>query len=360
MARDKQIDVIIEEAEVKELNCNKPFVDIKLDNAHSYHLDYCVIATGNSLPRNPTIANSDFYQSSNYFQNPWKIESVQNTAKDHTILIIGNGLTMVDTVFGLLEFGFKGKIISISPHGFNILPHRHNGFVYTKLKDELKSDLDLLSLVKLVNKHIKTVREFGVSAEPIIDSLRPYSQKIWMALSNPEKKLFMSRLRHLWGVARHRIPLHSHDKIQQWRIDGKLRIIAGNLLNMTETEGEIRIEFYDKKEGLKKMITVSRVINCTGPDTNIQNFKDGFLKSCLIQGILTQDDLKLGINADIETFQIKDKTDALHMNLFTLGSNLKGLLWESTAVNELRSQAEQLANKLVERIRLRITSTNKS
>ena len=33
-----------------------------------------------------------------------------------------------------------------------------------------------------------------------------------------------------------------------------------------------------------------------------------------------------------------------HSNLFTLGSNLKGELWESTAVNELRQQANAIAD----------------
>ena len=35
---------------------------------------------------------------------------------------------------------------------------------------------------------------------------------------------------------------------------------------------------------------------------------------------------------------------------FTIGSNLKGELWESTAVNELRSQAEKIAEKLKSRL----------
>jgi len=66
----------------------------------------------------------------------------------------------------------------------------------------------------------------------------------------------------------------------------------------------------------------------------------------LLKGILTQDKLKLGIKTDTESFQVINAEGNPHTNLFTIGSNLKGELWESTAVNELRGQAEKLAEKL--------------
>ncbi len=60
-----------------------------------------------------------------------------------------------------------------------------------------------------------------------------------------------------------------------------------------------------------------------------------------------QDHLKLGIKTDATTFQLVNSEGKNHSNLFTLGSNLKGELWESTAVNELRVQAEKLAENIL-------------
>jgi uncharacterized NAD(P)/FAD-binding protein YdhS len=57
--------------------------------------------------------------------------------------------------------------------------------------------------------------------------------------------------------------------------------------------------------------------------------------------------LKLGIAAETTTYKVKDQEGNTKHNLFTLGSNLKGELWESTAVNELRLQAEKLAEQLL-------------
>lgn len=344
-AKAKKLNLIVIKSEVVDMDVTDHSVSVRIADHSVMNFDYCVIASGNQLPRNPRTLNMDFYTSKNYFQNPWAIESVKDTTKDLPVLIIGNGLTMVDTVLGLLEHGFKGPIYSISPNGFNILPHR-NGIKYSKLVSELKPNLSLYELVKLVNKHIKTVREYGLSAEPVIDSLRPYTHTIWLSLTHEEKSKFIARLRHLWGVARHRIPLHSFDIIQQLRIDGKLYINSGKLLNFTESETGITVTYFDKKENATKTLIVSRVINCTGPDTDLMNLDKSFLKKCLLKGILVQDFFKLGIIADTNTFQVKNKDGENHSNLFAIGPHLKGLLWESTAVNELRIQAEKLAEHL--------------
>jgi uncharacterized NAD(P)/FAD-binding protein YdhS len=130
------------------------------------------------------------------------------------------------------------------------------------------------------------------------------------------------------------------------RIDGKLHIKSGKMTDITEIKDSIVVEYFGKKENEKIKIKVSRVINCTGPETDFMNLEKSFLKNCLIKGIITQDKLKLGINVDTESFQVINSDGKPHTNLFTIGSNLKGELWESTAVNELRVQAEKLAEKL--------------
>ncbi len=347
IAESKSISIKVIDGFVTDLDLSENGINLWLRNDTKIEIDKCIIATGNHIPRNPKIKNSEFYANKNYFQNPWDIESVKDMKGNLPILIVGNGLTMVDTVLGLLEQGFKGGIFSISPNGFNILPHRHNGLKYSKLTDELTENLSLYDLVKLVNKHRKILRKLGISAEPIIDSLRPHTQRIWKNLSENEKNIFMSRLRHLWGVARHRIPLHTHDKLQQLRIEGKLHIKSGRIIDFKDSDEYIMVEYHDKKEGRVNQINVSRIINCTGPETDLMSLEKKFLKNCIVKGIIKQDNLNLGIITNTETFEVINRTGKSQTNLFTLGSNLKGELWESTAVNELRDQAEKLAEKIL-------------
>jgi uncharacterized NAD(P)/FAD-binding protein YdhS len=323
-------------------------VVVTFENGESKTFDLCVLATGNQVPRNPDIKNKAFFEGKNYFQNPWSGESVENVKSDLPVLILGNGLTMVDTVLGLLEKKVKNSIISLSPNGFNILPHRHNGLQYGDFVKELKEGMSLAEISALVFKHIKKIRRLGISAEPLIDSLRPHTQRIWRQFSDAEKALFMSRFRHLWGVARHRIPLHIHDKIQQLRIENRLSVLSGRVINFEETENGVRVSYFDKRKKQQVELKVSRVINCTGPETDLNRLPNYFLFENLKEGLITQDPLKLGINASPESFEIIDANGNTIPQIRTLGGNLKGVLWESTAVNELRTQAERLAKLLAE------------
>jgi uncharacterized NAD(P)/FAD-binding protein YdhS len=320
---------------------------IELDSGERLEVDHCVIASGNNLPGHPKIDDTRFFSSKNYFQNPWDRSTVLDTDPDLPVLIVGNGLTMVDTVIGLLENHFPNKIISISPNGFNILPHRHSNFKYAKMIEEMKAEVTLHQLVALFNKHVKKLTVFGLSAEPIIDAMRPHTSRIWQQMTLREKRTFMGRLRHLWGVARHRIPPHIHDLMQQLQIEGRLKIYSGKLISLADDGPGVQVRFFNKKNRALEEIVVSRVINCTGPETDFTRLKNNFLSQSLRDGLISQDELKLGINTDVQTFEVIGVDGKTQQNLYTLGGHLKGMLWESTAVAEIREQAERLAKLIL-------------
>ncbi len=323
-------------------------VKVILQNGGSVIANYIVLATGNSLPRNPQITNQDYFSSVTYFRNPWHPASVSTLNQTGDVLIIGNGLTMVDTVMGLIEKGFKNKIHSISANGFGVLPHRHFGIQYTGLVKELQTRFELYKLVGIVNKHIKKVRKLGVSAGPVIDSLRPYSQRIWESLSLDEKKKFLSRLRHLWGVARHRLPVFIFDIIQKLRIEGQLVVHEGTIINITETDQLANVTFFNSKKKHEETLTVQRVINCTGPESSIYKTLNPLLRKLAEKKIISSDPLELGINIDVKTYNIINAEGEKINSVYTLGNNLKGQLWETVAVPELRLQAQQLSKILLE------------
>ncbi len=334
-------------SEVTQLS-RTPFEYRLTTKENSYDVHSCVLATGNERPKTPTTISKTIEQSAYYFGNPWLNEIYNNSQHLHRLLIIGNGLTMVDTVMGLYQRGFKGTIYSISPNGFNILPHRNNGLLYSKLNEELPTKKGLREIASSTFKHIRIVRKFGLSAEPVIDSLRPHVQKIWQELTIQEKKLFLSRIRHLWGVARHRIPLHMHDKIQQLRIEKKLHIIAGRLHSAEPGEKGIDVVFTDKKTGRNESLSFDRIINCTGPNSDLHHTTSPLLKQLYKDGYIIQDELKLGLRVDLNTYQLINSEGAISPCFYTLGGHLRGELWESTAVNELRTQAKELALKILQ------------
>jgi uncharacterized NAD(P)/FAD-binding protein YdhS len=304
-------------------------------------VDYLILATGNELPGNPQIRNVDFFNSNLYQQNPWRID-ISKINKEEPILILGNGLTMVDTVMELRENGFQQKIVSVSPNGFNILPHRNFSFQYNGPIKDLKEDKSLLELLSLFKSELKKLNEFGISAEPLIDALRPNTQGIWQTLTTEEKRIFMQRLRHLWGVARHRIPFSSYDYIQKERIAKRLEILAGKVDDLTINENSVLASIYDKKNKTELHSQFSQVINCTGPETKIEKTGNEILIQLKSDGFIVQDDLQLGIEVS-DSYQIINSQNQVQENMFAIGGLLKGKLWESTAINELRVQTKRIS-----------------
>lgn len=331
---------------------------VLLKSGEKFFADAIVLATGNARPRNPSISNMSFYESNKYLNNPWGMIDYK-VERDSNVLILGNGLTMVDVVQTLFfKKEFNGTVHSISPNGFGILQHQHNGLCYNGMINDLTDDLNLLELVRLLNKHIKKVREVGLSTELVIDSLRPKTQKIWKSLSLDEKKKFLNRLRHLWGVARHRLPIQVYDFIQQLKIDGRLKIWAGSIQNIREFDGEVKVDFFDKKSNIAKSMIVSQIINCTGPETDIERMEDHLFTNLISSGMILPDPLRLGLEADPASFQVINKTNNVTCSFYAIGGLLRGLLWESTAIPEIRLQAKIIADHFTQSWLRRVAARN--
>jgi uncharacterized NAD(P)/FAD-binding protein YdhS len=326
---------------------------INLNGGKEIDGDYVILATGNVLPRNPPILNLSFYQSKKYFNNPWLPSFVENLDFAKDIFIIGNGLTMADTVLSLMEKKYDGVIYSLSPNGFRILPHEHPNIPYDDLIKELNDPKSLYQMMKLVNKHIKTIKKLGLKPEAVIDSLRPLTQSLWLGFSHDEKKQFISRIRHLWGVARHRLPAQSYEIIEKMKNARKLVIYAGYVVDMTEENGSCRIEFFEKKTKTVQSISVGRVINCTGPEVDIQKMDDILFKNLIKSNLISPDPLNMGIEADPRTLQVLNGEHERDDSFFAIGSLLRGLLWESTAIPEIRSQAKNIADQIISKEKFR-------
>ncbi len=87
---------------------------------------------------------------------------------------------------------------------------------------------------------------------------------------------------------------------------------------------------------------MGRVINCTGPSLNILKSKSLLIQNLTKRGMIQPDELFLGIHTDSDGHVI-DTKGQVNNAIYTLGGNLRGLLWESTAVPELRVQAAKLS-----------------
>jgi uncharacterized NAD(P)/FAD-binding protein YdhS len=109
--------------------------------------------------------------------------------------------------------------------------------------------------------------------------------------------------------------------------------------------GFVEARIRERASGDVKSIKAARVINCTGP-SDLARTRSPLIRDLLRQGLVRADPFGIGLDAEPDG-SLLDRNGAPSRSLSTLGPPLKGLLWESTAVPELRAQAHALSLRLL-------------
>jgi uncharacterized NAD(P)/FAD-binding protein YdhS len=177
-----------------------------------------------------------------------------------------------------------------------------------------------------------------------VDKLRPWTQRIWQHLSLAEKEQFLSEFRTPWNVLRHRVPQAAHGRLTAALEAGRLEVIKGRITAMQTRNGKLQI-IVDQGSGTPRTLQPGAALNCTGPAEGYPGNSDLYT-NLLDRGLMSRDDTGMGIRAAAD-FAVLDATGTRSSWLMALGPPLKGILWETTAVPELRAQAFRVAEIIV-------------
>jgi len=342
------IDVEVIDAFADDIQPNDETYTIILNNGNTVTADGIVLATGNSKPQDLFVNGKPLDNCKNYYANPWCDDCVSDVKDLKSILVVGNGLTMIDTLLGIKENGFSGTIYTISPNGFSLMPHRHVDTKYTLLQKEIEHVKTLKQLRKIVYRHIIKVRNFGLSPELVTDALRSSTVKIWQQFTDEEKATFLKELSYQWNVVRHRTPHHIYDYLLKLKDENKFLPYTGSMKSFfIDADDKVHVIFTNKIAGKDEWLVVERIINCTGPNSKLEQSDNILLRNLANKGLITSDKFNLGINTHGKDYSIVDAKGNHHPNIYTIGTNLKGKLWESVAVPELRVQAEETAMQII-------------
>ncbi|HVK81430.1 MAG TPA: hydroxyacylglutathione hydrolase, partial [Verrucomicrobiae bacterium] len=93
---------------------------------------------------------------------------------------------------------------------------------------------------------------------------------------------------------------------------------------------------------------VTRVVNCTGPCTDVRATRNPLLRSLVEKGAVRRHDTGLGLDV-ADDGALVDQSGAPHASLFALGPLTQGAFWEATAIPEIRARAAALAHRLTTR-----------
>lgn len=305
------------------------------------HARLVVLAVGNFPPADPMPLRK--LSGRRYARYAWSPEALAGISDSESILLIGSGLTAIDQLVALESSGHKGPIFMLSRRGLLPAIHQQEPAWPTAWTEDLPGAIGLL--VAKVREQVREAAAQGIGWRAVIDSMRPATQRLWKNMDLQERKRFLRHVRCFWEVHRHRVAPEIGSMLQAMCQSGRLRTEAGRVVECIEHDNHVDVTFRDRQSGEVRLLRVSRIVNCTGHETDARKIDSPIVQSLLTSGLARVDASLQGLEISDDGALIGSDGD-VSRNLFALGSVRKGLLWESTAVPELRAQAQALATRL--------------
>lgn len=322
---------------------------IETTGGRSIQADLVVIAVGHRPPKDP-FASAWEGPRGRFIADPWASLVLSQIGPGEPVLLLGSGLTAVDVILTLSRPDRTVPLIAISRRG--LMPMTHltgqpppvnvSGLIAGWLSAD--HELTVREITAELRSVIASSQASGIDWRQVLDAIRPSIPMLWARLAPQQRSRFIRHLRAFWEVHRHRMAPAIGEKISGLRAAGILEVAAGTLVSAKVSEDEIDVIYSPRGKSLAQVLRVSWIINCTGPGAHNRQETHPFLRPLLDAGILANDELCLGLLTD-ELGRALSESGNPHEDVFVAGTLRKPNLWESTAVPELRAQAQIVARE---------------
>ncbi len=310
-----------------------------------------VLALGNLPPKFPSQISMDPKLAegtigSRVIEDPWKAPWYKSVGTYDTVCVLGTGLTMIDMVVALKREGHRGVVYAVSRHG--LLPWGHD-LELEPVKAEL---LELAGGDRIrMQSMVRNFRRLVVSSynpRQVIDSLRVHTPELWQKFSERDGRRFLRHLSTYWDVLRHRVAPAIHAQVQEAIRDQSLVVKAGRIgsISLNSADNLIEIGYFARKpSAARQNLMVDYIVNCTGP-TNFTKGYPACLESLVREGVVSFDRYGMGLKVDAAC-KVADAP------IWGIGPMCRGTFWETTAMPEIRVQAQSVASSIVKAFNLR-------
>jgi uncharacterized NAD(P)/FAD-binding protein YdhS len=329
---------------------------VQLGDGTEIPCDAVVLATGHQQPGDP-LGGRWKGSSARWIADPWRPEATASIAPTDPVIVVGSGLTAMDMLLSLsAQPGRTAPVTLVSRSG--LMPHAH--------AMDPSPPIDLLPLLNdlALSGHVTRTRDLlralrdaidGRRGKPtahadwraVIDGIRPYAQGIWSALGDRERRRFLRHVRSFWEIHRHRMAPAIGARIEALRQKGTFVFLRGRI---RAGEGDasgvrLRVELHQRgKPSIERVMEAGWAINCTGPSPAVGHQEDRFAASLIEAGLARMDPLGMGLETDPLGRPVS-RSGRSTGGLWVIGSLRRPALWETTAVPELRVQAETVARE---------------
>jgi uncharacterized NAD(P)/FAD-binding protein YdhS len=268
---------------------------------------------------------------------------------EHSVLIVGNGLTMADAASLLSRHPERvPTLYTISRRG--LTPKTQTTFHAAAMRgggEELLSSANSLGKVLRASRALaREVEKLGGDWREAITFIRSVAPALWRRMPEAERRRFVRHLQVHWDIYRHRLPPQITERLENLRRSGKLQVRAGRIQEVVAVdEKRLAVSWRPRGSATTAQLTVDMVVNATGPNYNIENSKDPIIASLRAAGLVSPDALKLGVRT-ARFGACVDVHGRASRRLFYLGPMLRADHLDATAAAELTHHAEQLAAHL--------------
>jgi uncharacterized NAD(P)/FAD-binding protein YdhS len=319
----------------------------------SHQVDAAVLALGTLPPRPLSGVSAAALDSGRYIVDPWKLLAAASIdPPPRKVVVIGLGLTAVDVLLELSARWPQTEFTALSRHG--VLPEAHLHAAAAPVGDSAEL-IEAMHDAPDVRRWLHLLREaiaqdHTTDWRTIIDSLRPHTPGLWRELPGEQRARFLRHARWAWERARHRMPPQVREMIATLERDGRLRRQRGRMQSIELVDDALQLKLAPGHTGEARTLSADLVIQTTGLDTDVRRTNDRLVSQLLTNAHILPDPLGLGVLASPDGHLQRDgqhHDSKYWSHLFALGSLLRGTLWESTAMPEIRQQARHLADQLL-------------
>ena len=264
---------------------------------------------------------------------------------DVPVMILGSGLSMVDTWLSLAQAEHRGPILVVSRNGF--LPKGHRDVPPLQIDAaEVPFGTNLPSFMAWFRALVAETEANGGDWRSVIDGLRPYNQRIWQSWTEPAKRQALRHLRPWWNIHRHRLPPEQHDRLSAAVAGGQVELIAAEFVGI-ERHGEgVRATIRPRGRQERQVLDIARVYDCGGVTVDVETSSNPVIGDLIANGTGRPDPLHIGLDVDENCFVIAGD-GAVSRHLLAVGPLTRGRFFEIEAVPDIRRQCAEIARKIL-------------
>jgi uncharacterized NAD(P)/FAD-binding protein YdhS len=272
----------------------------------------------------------------------------ETLGSEHSVLIVGNGLTMADAASVLSRHPERVPTLhTISRRG--LIPKTQTTFQIAAMRGSgetlLSSAHSLRKLLRACRDLAREVEKLGGDWREAITFIRGLAPALWGRLPEAERRRFVRHVQVHWDTYRHRLPPQLSERLENLRRNGKLKVSAGRIQDVVAVDRRLAVSWRPRGSGAMAQLTVDMVVNATGPNYNLERSTDPLINSLRASGLVSSDPLRLGMRT-ARFGACVDAQGRASERLFYLGPMLRADHLDATAAAELSNHAEQLATHL--------------